>query len=387
MSDEVELEEPAPTEYDSEHWPWTTPLDVPPDRAAAADAVFTQAPTRALVVEVKRRLPAVPRELMKEAKYRARTIDAIIDVASREMHRVGLMVHPERTDFDQSWFEVETKGQKVSKVQAVFGSVWYRVVGRADDGFVIEVKTGAHDYSDKATHQAMTIAYKIALSQLFAIPYGDDPDHANEPTSVEAKATAAQRRDINRDRERLSPELRDQLREWVKAEGFPETPKLLTRRQADAILGWIHDHAEPFHDSPADVAAAQRPAASAADDAAAEAAGAQTPGQPRPLPWHDEGVDTLIANASVAEFKTWVEAWFGNIDNLRVIGAHQHPQAMLTGLMQAEESARNRKTMIAWLGEYADNLPETETTVDDEPADDGVEETEDPEPDYEGTGY
>jgi hypothetical protein len=126
-----------------------------------------------VVAAVKAEVGAIGKNRKMDApgspKYAFRSIDDIVDAAHGPMSRHGLIVVPHAIT-DASSSEVQFRN---STGVARLIRVQFRAYGPAGDHLELEAQGEANDTSDKASNKAHTAAWKIALTQLLAIPYQD----------------------------------------------------------------------------------------------------------------------------------------------------------------------------------------------------------------------
>ncbi|MBF6330838.1 ERF family protein [Nocardia transvalensis] len=137
------------------------------------------------VAEVMREVGAVRKDQKNLAqKFSFRGVDQVVNACAGPMRNHGLIVAPIGTNLDVR--EITSGGGK--RQAWVTGTVQYGVYGPEGDRMAdpIEAGTEATDFADKATAKAMSVAYRIALLQLFNLPT-DDPDPDSE--YVERSAT------------------------------------------------------------------------------------------------------------------------------------------------------------------------------------------------------
>lgn len=108
-----------------------------------------------------------------QGNYKYRGIDSILEHLHQPLVEHEVSIYPTRsvpTYVDK--FTANNKPQQWVSLVVTFE------VRSGDEVITLEAVGEAQDTSDKATNKAHTAAFKVALSQLFAIPYGgDDPDH------------------------------------------------------------------------------------------------------------------------------------------------------------------------------------------------------------------
>ncbi|WP_167488582.1 ERF family protein [Nocardia terpenica] len=137
------------------------------------------------VNEVRKDAGAVAKDQKNMAqKFSFRGVDQVVNACAPAMRAHGVIVAPSSTHLRT---EEITSGS--GKRQAwVTGSVRYMVYGPDGDSFPIEAATEATDFADKATAKAMSVAYRIALLQLFSLPT-DDPDPDSDYVERSAATT------------------------------------------------------------------------------------------------------------------------------------------------------------------------------------------------------
>jgi hypothetical protein len=124
------------------------------------------------VNEVRKDAGAVAKDQKNHAqKFNFRGVDQVVNACAPAMRTHGVIVAPSSTHLHTE--EITSGGGK--RQAWVTGSVRYTVYGPEGDSFPIESATEATDFADKATAKAMSVAYRIALLQLFSLPT-DDPD-------------------------------------------------------------------------------------------------------------------------------------------------------------------------------------------------------------------
>lgn len=104
-------------------------------------------------------------------QYRFRGVDAVVNAAGPAFRKAGVIPVPTILTADRTPGTTKQGGSKVTTVIRV------RYAFYAADGssITLEVEGEANDTSDKGTGKAFSVAYRIALLQLLAIPT-DDPD-------------------------------------------------------------------------------------------------------------------------------------------------------------------------------------------------------------------
>lgn len=115
-----------------------------------------------------------------------RGIDATVNALSPAMRKHGVTVRPcgvEQIAYDQFQFKNGGRGTSCRVVAS------YAFRGPEGDEIVSTVAAEAMDSGDKATPKAMSVAFRIALLQTFALPTQEpDPDHDVYETVAPAPA-------------------------------------------------------------------------------------------------------------------------------------------------------------------------------------------------------
>lgn len=103
--------------------------------------------------------------------YKFRGVDAVVNAAGPAFRKAGIIPAPTIVKADRTPGTTKQGGSKVTTILRV------RYTFFAVDGssIIVEIEGEASDTSDKGTGKAFSVAYRIALLQLLAIPT-DDPD-------------------------------------------------------------------------------------------------------------------------------------------------------------------------------------------------------------------
>ncbi|MFC9514594.1 ERF family protein [Nocardiaceae bacterium NPDC056970] len=104
-------------------------------------------------------------------KFNFRGIDDVVNAVSPALRAHGVVVLPHVVTTDYA--EITSGGGK--RQAWVKLTVEYRFVGPEGDELHAVVASEATDFADKATAKAMSVAFRIALLQVLALPT-DDPD-------------------------------------------------------------------------------------------------------------------------------------------------------------------------------------------------------------------
>ena len=102
--------------------------------------------------------------------FKFRGVDAVVNAAAPELNKQGIVIVPKLKKVKYSTEEV---GQKRTVMANVRVKVRYRFAGPAGDFFDVIVPGEAMDSGDKGVAKAMTVAYRIALTQALNLPTGD----------------------------------------------------------------------------------------------------------------------------------------------------------------------------------------------------------------------
>lgn len=149
----------------------------------------------AALANAKRDIAAVGKDGKYEqgnTKYNFRGVDAVVNAVSPALARWGIILGFEVLRLERNKFQTRNGGDAVQ----VLARVRYDFITIDGSRHSVEVEAEANDTSDKATGKVMSVAYRIMLLQVFAIPTHDkDPDEDRiegmAPTSAFTPATAA----------------------------------------------------------------------------------------------------------------------------------------------------------------------------------------------------
>lgn len=104
-------------------------------------------------------------------QYRFRGVDAVVNAVGPALRKVGIVPVPKVLEAARTPGTTKQGGSKMTTVV----KVRYEFTAADGSHVDVEVEGEANDTSDKGTGKAMSVAYRIALLQLFSIPT-DDPD-------------------------------------------------------------------------------------------------------------------------------------------------------------------------------------------------------------------
>ncbi|MCO1575001.1 ERF family protein [Crossiella sp. SN42] len=141
----------------------------------------TAAPTVVqLIGAVMREVTAVKkRDTNSHFGFTFRGIDTVLDSVAPALRDHGVVIIPTVRDKTM---------EKDGKNNRVVLTVDYTFYGPAGDHITATVVGEAMDAQDKATSKAMSVAFRIALLQCFAIPTGERDPHAGAPITTKLAA-------------------------------------------------------------------------------------------------------------------------------------------------------------------------------------------------------
>lgn len=140
------------------------------------------------VAKVKEAIGALGKteQMNQDGGYRYRGIEAILDNAHAALVRYGVVIAPIATEARYDTHTTRNNAVMNDCYLEVAWGVWGALGDRLDP---MPVTRGeAFDSSDKATNKAHTAAFKVLLTELFAIPYGEaDPDHERPEGAAQSR--------------------------------------------------------------------------------------------------------------------------------------------------------------------------------------------------------
>ena len=191
-------------------------------------------------------------ELNKFQGFNFRGIDAAMNAIGPIFRHHGVSCVPARI-VEAKHRDFETDKGKLQHEAII--TVEYRVTGPEGDSFLGQSIGEASDTSDKATTQAMSVAYRTFLLQGLTMPTDDaDPDHntvtrgAPDPCIAQGWGSAEQREAefgaLAARAKALSDDnpSKDSMRSWLKSNGI--NPKTLTNDQANTWLASLEEAEE-----------------------------------------------------------------------------------------------------------------------------------------------
>lgn len=122
-----------------------------------------------------------------------RGIDGTVAHLSYFLNKYGVFAAPKVASHEVTEREVPGAGGKPSgrAVKTTRLEVEYTFYGPAGDSITVTTPGLADDFADRSSAQAMSVAYRIALLQLFHLPtHSREPEEAGEET-MRARAAAA----------------------------------------------------------------------------------------------------------------------------------------------------------------------------------------------------
>lgn len=130
-----------------------------------------------LTVEAMRAVSAVPKDGRNSAQgFNFRGIDGVLNAVGPALRKAGVLPVPQLALLRHEVIEV---GVKRTPMDSVYLEMIYLFYGPAADAVVVRVPGSAMDSGDKGVTKAMSVAYRTALIQLFALPTQEpDPDTA-----------------------------------------------------------------------------------------------------------------------------------------------------------------------------------------------------------------
>jgi len=139
----------------------------------------------ALLVEVMRAARAVPKDGHNASQnFNFRGIDGVLNSVGPALRTVGVVPIPTLVTMKRSTVLV---GRNQSPMDSVYLEIDYRFYGPALDSISCLVPGTSMDSGDKAVSKAMSVAYRTALIQVFALPTMEtDPDAHSYERSPEA---------------------------------------------------------------------------------------------------------------------------------------------------------------------------------------------------------
>ena len=145
----------------------------------------------AKLADVMAELPAVGKDSRNEQQgWNFRGVDAVVNAISPALRKHGVGVVPKVLDI--SYRDTTTAGRDPRPTREVTVKVKYTFF--AEDGSSVSaiVPGESLDQSDKGSAKAMSVAFRIALLQVFALPTSEpDPDASYHTRSGETNMTPA----------------------------------------------------------------------------------------------------------------------------------------------------------------------------------------------------
>jgi hypothetical protein len=128
-----------------------------------------------LAIEAMRLVTAVPKDGHNSAQnFPFRGIDGVINGVGPALRKVGLVLVPNLVLVKREVVEV---GQRRTPMDSTYVEVIYVLLGPSADALATRVPGLAMDSGDKGITKAMSVAWRTALIQLFALPTQEpDPD-------------------------------------------------------------------------------------------------------------------------------------------------------------------------------------------------------------------
>lgn len=149
-----------------------------------------------LTIEAMRNVLAVPKDGHNQAQgFNFRGIDGVLNACGPALRKAGVLPVPFLTKIERSTVEV---GARRTPMDSVYIEVVYLFYGPGADAVGVKVPGASMDSGDKGVTKAMSVAFRTALIQLFALPTQEpDPDStvyerapALEPQAMAVRAAA-----------------------------------------------------------------------------------------------------------------------------------------------------------------------------------------------------
>lgn len=145
-----------------------------------------------LTIEAMRAVSSVPKDGRNAAQgFNFRGIDGVLNAVGPALRKAGVLPVPFLSVLRREVIEV---GVKRTPMDSIYVEVDYLFYGPACDAIAVRVPGSAMDSGDKGVAKAMSVAFRTALIQLFALPTQEqDPDATSYERAplLEAQAMAA----------------------------------------------------------------------------------------------------------------------------------------------------------------------------------------------------
>lgn len=107
-----------------------------------------------------------------------RGVDATVAHVTPLLNKHGVFIYPSESQTIVHEREPDARGRVIKTTEV---TVTYTVAGAKGDSFTMQTSGLADDFADRATAQAQSVAYRVALLQLFHIPAsGKDPEETGQ---------------------------------------------------------------------------------------------------------------------------------------------------------------------------------------------------------------
>lgn len=143
-----------------------------------------------IFADAKREVGAVGRDSRNAQQgFMYRSADDVVNAAAPALDKYGVIT---AAHLDKETYDIVEIGGNRTRMSHALVEVTYTFYGPAGDSFPVKVPGEAMDNGDKATAKAMTVAYRIALTQAMNLPTKDaDPDSQTyERSAASAPADA-----------------------------------------------------------------------------------------------------------------------------------------------------------------------------------------------------
>lgn len=174
-----------------------------------------------------------------------RGIDAVVATLTPLLIKYGVIIAP--TDVSHILTQRDVGAKVVTKAEV---EVTYTAYGADGDSLVFKVPGQADDFADRSTAQAMSVAFRILLLQMFHIAAFGNEEQASEDTKNAREAAGQSKLDTAKTKARPAPRTADpaeQMRQailgaaatkGISTEELNEFGKKITGKDPD---GWFND--------------------------------------------------------------------------------------------------------------------------------------------------
>lgn len=143
-------------------------------------------------------------------KFSFRGIDTVLKHVGPAFRNHGIIVMPEVRHIDS----IELSTEKGKRKRGVTLTVAYTFHGPGGDSITAVVPGESNDSEDKATSQAMSVAFRTALLQVLSVPTGERDPHAGPVISTKLARLREESKRIAAEREWEFQQLADEYATW-----------------------------------------------------------------------------------------------------------------------------------------------------------------------------